>query len=404
MLAAVLVVMSGCSAASGSPALHVGAIYPTGGGQGEGGLEEWHGVQLAAELANRRHLVDGGIQLDLAPVSSAEGAPAAVRSVFAKGARIVLGTYGSTISRKVAEVASSKGMLFWETGAVGQLMTEVPLAGDRVFRFAPTGQTLGTSAIDFIEKVVKPKLGEQNLNYSIAYVDDVYGRSVGLGAEARAKEIGIEPTMFPYDASLKDFAPLARAVAAAHTDVLVVSAYLRDGVSLRKALVDERVPLRASIGTSSSYCMEDFGRQLGPRAVGLFASDKPDAGALDAARLSRPAADAFRFASKEYRERWHEPMPAPALAGFSAAWALFDHVIPAAKSMRPAQVARAAMSMDLPIGSLPNAAGMRFVRGDSGSLVNVDATHVIWEWVKPNTRAVVWPPEFAKHDVTVLPI
>ena len=39
-----------------------------------------------------------------------------------------------------------------------------------------------------------------------------------------------------------------------------------------------RAPACANIGSSSSYCMPAFGRRLGADAVGLFASDKPDAG------------------------------------------------------------------------------------------------------------------------------
>ena len=41
-------------------------------------------------------------------------------------------------------------------------------------------------------------------------------------------------------------------------------------------------------------------------------------------------------------------------------------------------------------------------RPDAGA--NHAAAGVIWEWVAPKTRAVVWPPAFATHAVTVLPL
>ena len=67
--------------------------------------------------------------------------------------------------------------------------------------------------------------------------------------------------------------------------MLFASAYVDDGVAVRRALVRQHVPLLAAIGSSSSYCMPAFGRRLGADAVGLFASDKPDAGVLDPASL-----------------------------------------------------------------------------------------------------------------------
>ena len=39
---------------------------------------------------------------------------------------------------------------------------------------------------------------------------------------------------------------------------------------------------------------------------------------------------------------------------------------------------------------------------DSGA--NRNASSVIWEWVAPGVRAVVWPPAFATHPVEVFPL
>ena len=51
-------------------------------------------------------------------------------------------------------------------------------------------------------------------------------------------------------------------------------------------------------------------------------------------------------------------MSAAALAGFSGAWALFFHVLPAAGSMEPADVAAAARKARIPAGGLPNGSGL----------------------------------------------
>jgi ABC-type branched-subunit amino acid transport system substrate-binding protein len=244
------------------------------------------------------------------------------------------------------------------------------------------------------------------LRYGIAYVDDVYGRAVAAGAAAEVQHSG--QTLageFPYALTTKDFSDVVRRVAEAHTDVLFVSAYLDDAVALRRATVAAKVPLVASIGTSSSYCMPAFGEQLGAQATGLFASDKPDAADVNPEALHPEGRAALTWVEKRYRQKYHEEMTAPALSGFSNAYALFVHVLPAAKQFTPASAAEAAMTIKLPEGTLANGGGMDIApvgAPDAGN--NRAAASVIWEWLPGGKRVVVWPPAFANHAVEALPI
>lgn len=204
----------------------------------------------------------------------------------------------------------------------------------------------------------------------------------------------------PYQLPGVNYTDLATEVARANTDILVVAAYLDDGVAIRRAVLHRKVPLIATIGTSSSHCMPEFGRMLGPDAVGVFASDKPDADVVRIDQLSTQAADALRWALAEYRRRHGGGMPSPALSGFAGGLALMGYVMPAARDLTPAAVADAARSVRLPIGSLPNASGLAFGRVNAPEQgANLLATSVIWEWIRPNTRAVVWPRAFATHPI-----
>jgi ABC-type branched-subunit amino acid transport system substrate-binding protein len=226
----------------------------------------------------------------------------------------------------------------------------------------------------------------------------------GATAEIHSARL-VDAGSFPYDASTVDFHQLAARIAGARPDVLYVSAYIPDGIALRRALVDLHVPLLANIGTSSSYCMLQFGQPLGPEAVGLFASDKPDADDMNPAALTPEGRAALAWVAKVYRDRYHEDMPAPALSGFSAAYALFVHVLPAAHGDSAAAVAKAALAVHLPEGTLANGSGIDFAppgTADAGD--NRAATSVIWEWVAPGKRVVVWPATFAMHRVLVLPL
>jgi branched-chain amino acid transport system substrate-binding protein len=403
-LLVLLLLASACSPSS-DPVV-IGAIYPTGGGQGSGGIEEYRGVELAAELANLRGGLGGRpIELDLIPADSAEGGPPAVEALVARDVPAIVGTYGSTISAPVAEAATRRGVVFWETGAVGELDGDVA-SGRYVFRFAPMGSVLGADAVSFVSEVLLPRLPDppRSPRYSVVYVDDAYGRSVGLGAARRIRDAGLPlAATFPYDLARVDYDRLARRIGRARTDVLVVAAYLEDAVAMRRALLRAEVPLVAGIGTSSSYCHPAFGDALGPDAVGLFASDKLDADYLDPAALEDEAGSALSWARREYRHRFDQPMSSAALSGFAGGWALFHHVLPRARSFAPEDVAAAARATRLPTGALPNGGGLAFASpGHPDAGANLRAATVIWEWVEPFTRAVVWPP--SRADSPVIPL
>ena len=390
--------MTACS--RGTDSIVVGAMYPTHGGQGPGGLEEYRGVELAAQLANVRGGVDGRrVRLELVPADSADAVPQAMDTLMRRGARVVLGSYGSTMSAVAARVAARRNVVFWETGAVG-LLPQV--RSGHVFRVPPTGETLGRVAVEFVRDVYLPRAkSTAAIRYGVAYVDDVYGRSVGTGAIDAIRRTGAAPAAFAYDARTANFTSLARRVRQAGVNVLVVGAYLDDGVALRRALVRERVALVANIGTSSSYCMPEFGRRLGADAVGVFASDKPDGDAVPARVLRPDAAAALRWAQRTYRGRFGSEMPAPALAGFAGGWALFHDVLPSAHDTSVSGIVDAARRANAPTGALPNGSGLAFGGNRAGASENLRAASVIWEWVAPTRRAIVWPPGFASRDIAV---
>jgi branched-chain amino acid transport system substrate-binding protein len=398
--------MAACTGVSNDPHAHpirIGAVYPLSGSQGSGGIDEHRGVMLAADLANQDGGVHGRpIQLRSIDVETSDAAPRAVAQLHSEGVDLVMGSYGSTISVPASEAAAERGMVFWETGAVGML----PPASDRgglTFRVPPTGEVLGRAAIDFIADHVAPELGKDpgNLRYAVSYVDDVYGRSVASGAEAALAARGFHDVGdLGYDPVTVDMGRFVGRVAAAKPDVLFVSAYLQDAIALRRQLVAQDVPLLANIGTSSSYCMPAFGATLGKEAVGVYASDKPSASSIDPSGLPPATRALLERANQAYRSRWGEDMSPPALAGFSAAWALFADVLPRASSLTPAAVADAARAVDLPRGSLPNGSGLRFGALDTPNAGdNLAAASVIWKWVRPGYAAVIWPPAFATHAI-----
>jgi branched-chain amino acid transport system substrate-binding protein len=403
-ISAVLLVaglVPGCG--SGPDPIRIGAVYPLTGSEAPGGVDEFHGVQLAVDLANR----DGGVQgrpVELVPVDTpgSDAGPGAVDQLYGQGIRLLLGSYGSTISAAAGAEAARLGMLFWETGAVGSMTGPGP--GRLFFRVAPSGRELGRVAVSFVAQQLAPMLGTSQaaLRFAVTNVEDAYGSEVARGAVEELQTLGIPLSgQFPYELRSVDAKDVVQDIAKSGANVVFAASYLKDGIEVRREMVRQDLHLVAGIGTSSSYCMPEFGGSLGTDAVGLFASDKPDAEYLNPSGLLPEARAVLARATSAYLARYGgDEMSAPALAGFAAAWALLHDVLPNAASFSPRDVASAALAADVPQGGLPNGSGLRF--GPAGSPdagQNVMATSVIWQWVGVGKREVVWPPRFATHPI-----
>ena len=98
---------------------------------------------------------------------------------------------------------------------------------------------------------------------------------------------------------------------------------------------------------------------------------------------------------RSYEVNPDTPMGAAALSGFSNAYALFVHVLPAAGGdLRAPSVAKAALATKLPQGSLANGGGLDLAPpGAVDAGANRRSAGVIEEWVAPGKKATVWPPD-----------
>jgi hypothetical protein len=241
-------------------------------------------------------------------------------------------------------------------------------------------------------------------------------------------------------------------LAAARPDVLILASHIPDGIAFRQAMLASGLKVGALIGSTMAECDPDFAGELGPDAVGIFASDRPTAGfqssalgteaavayarfatdwaaAKGAGRGSAPAGDQpgdkpgddttggspeeYAYGDSEYSIHGPaEDMTAEeseeALAGYSAAWALFRRVLPSAaavdRSLGMDAVVAAARSLDLPQGSLPNGAGLLFSSDPARLGQNERAAAVIWQWQAVRSYAFVWPPTYATGSIQFVPL
>ncbi len=444
-LALVLLLMAsvlGCG--SGRNPIRIGAVFPISGNAASLAGPELAGVQIAADLVNE----DGGIhgrpiELIVRDLRSRDAADGVMADLAGQGIELVIGAYSSDLSIAASEAADRAGLLYWEAGAVADRLTGRGLP--MVFRVGTTGGTLGANSSLFAARELAGRLGldASELRVALAVADDEYARTVADSAESTAVELGMPVvTRTSYNLYLPDWPAVMADLKAARPDVIILASHIPDGIAFRQAMLDSGLTVGALIGSTMAECDPDFAGVLGEDAIGIFASDRPTAGFQPSALGPEAAATYARFETKwrdaakggagdgtggsgdgtsgsggrydDAEYSIHGPgedataeESEEALAGFTAAWALFHHVLPATGStseLNADDVAAAARALDLPEGSLPNGAGLRFST-DSASLgQNERAAAVIWQWTDVRTYEFVWPPTYATDEIAFVPL
>ena len=438
-LAAVSIVVGGWRLVGAANVIRIGAVFPLSSNAADLVGPELAGVQIAVDLVN----ADGGIAgrrvaLEVRDLGSRAEAGAVMAGLRDEGVEIVIGAYDSDLSIAASEAANEAGLLYWESGAVADRLTGRGLP--MVFRVGASGAKLGSNSATFAATELAGRLGKAvgELRIALAVADDDYASSVADAAEATARAQGLPVVLRrSYNLALPSWPAVMADLAAARPDVIILASHIPDGIAFRQAMVDSGLKVGALIGSTMAECDPDFAGELGADAIGIFASDRPTAGFRPAA-LHPEAADAYaRFATAWARVaaesggtgdassgagRYddaeyviHGPAEdataeesEEALSGFAATWALLRHVLPSAladgDALQATAVAAAARAVDLPDGTLPNGAGLRF-SSDPGSLgQNERAAAVMWQWTAERTYSFVWPATYATAEIEFVPL
>jgi ABC-type branched-subunit amino acid transport system substrate-binding protein len=443
VLAAIAVIVGGWRLAAGVGVIRIGAVFPISSNAASLAGPELAGVRIAVDLVNADGGIDGRrVELEVRDLRSRAEADSVMADLRASGVELVIGAYSSDLSIAASEAASRAGLLYWEAGAVADRLTGRGLP--MVFRVGASGANLGANSSIFAATELAGRLGKDvgELRIALAVADDEYANGVADAAESTALARGMPVVLRrPYSLVVPDWPAVMADLAAARPDVIILASHIPDGIAFRKAMVESGLRVGALIGSTMAECDPDFAGELGADAIGIFASDRPTAGFRPAA-LSHAAADAYaRFAtawadvaaeaggSGDVAEpgggydRYDDaeyPIHGPAedataeeseeaLSGFAATWALLRHVLPAAVgsgsgSIDAASVAAAARAIDLPDGSLPNGAGLRFSAASATLGQNERAAAVMWQWTAERTYSFVWPPTYATADVAFVPL
>jgi branched-chain amino acid transport system substrate-binding protein len=413
--------------------IRIGAVFPVTGTARVLAGPELAGVRIAVDMVN----ADGGVggrpvELVVRDLESRDAADGIMAGFARDGIQLVIGAYSSDLSIAASAAADRAGLLYWEAGAVADRLTGrgLPL----VFRVGASGTNLGSNSANFVAAELATRLAKApgDLRVAIVNAEDDYARSVADAAATTASTAGLDVvSRESYNLVLPRWPELMASLKAARPDAIILASHIPDGVAFRQAMLAAGLRTGALIGSTMAECDPDFAGELGPDAIGIFASDRPTAGFRPEALLPDARALYDRFAAAwatvaptasgdeadEYGDGEYTisgPAEEPtaeaseeALAGFSAAWALLHDTLPAAAragGLDAVSVAAAARSLDLPTGSLPNGAGLRFSSDPSTLGQNTRAAAVIWQWQAVRHYEFVWPASYATGAIADVPL
>jgi ABC-type branched-subunit amino acid transport system substrate-binding protein len=389
--------------------IRIGAVFPLKGATSSLARQEYLGVEIARDVVNKAGGVNGHrIILDQRDLEDPLAAPAVTDALRAKHDSIVLGAYSSALSIPASAAAYEDGLTYWEAGAVADRLTGRGLPG--VFRVGASGSNLGRNSARFAATQLAARLHKRphDLRVFVVSAEDDYAQSVAQSAMSESKIQGMSVVgQSHYDALDARWAPVMKSIKGAHPDILILASHVPDGVAFRRAMLAAHLHVGAFIGSTMAECGPDFGRMLGRDAVGVFASDRPMGGFNPRALHSVGAALYRRFAAAWYQRTGLRQPTEEALAGFSAAWPLFHAVLPGAlrsSSLTRSGIIKAAMQANLPTGSLPNGAGLRFAADKQHLGQNMRASAVIWQWQAVRHSVVVWPKVYATGKIEMVPL
>jgi branched-chain amino acid transport system substrate-binding protein len=124
------------------------------------------------------------------------------------------------------------------------------------------------------------------------------------------------------------------------------------------------------------------------------------------ARALLPEALALREEfMKRYIAKKNGQLPsANAWLSFAASMVLFNEVLPKVKSLDPEEVKAAALSLDLPEGSMANGCGVKFIpHNQENGGQNERAFCTILQWLEDKVN-VVYPEKYANRKPEFIPL
>ncbi|MBN9463187.1 MAG: ABC transporter substrate-binding protein [Burkholderiales bacterium] len=389
--------------------IRIGVFQPLTGPFTKNGVEHWEAMQIARDMINERGGINGRkIEYVLADVPSPAAAISETERVITKEkVKITTGSGLSPLAIAVSQAAERHGAFHWETVGAAEVITRRGFK--YTFQVGGASRLYSQAALDFAldELSRRLKIAPNDLRIALLWENRALGKSVGDGIRIHAADRGVKLVYDEgYDQFLTDMTPIVQKLKDVNPDVLITIGYPNDVILFQRKAKELNFYVKALIGVSGGYSNPELRDSIGNSVYGLFVSEFPPR--VNPKALKPEALEAANEFFRRYEAKMKRPPAGHASASFSALWGLYTEIFPKAKTFEPSELREIALSLDLPMGSLPNGSGIKFTnhdwapdKKDFGQ--NLRAAIGIWQWQKDGNNEV-FPKELATHEPVLVPL
>lgn len=391
---------------AGAEDVRIGTIFPTTGNMAFGGNEGFTGTEIAREIVNEHGGIWGGKKIVFVTADAPDQTAAASemdRLISHENIKLVVGSYSSAIAFTASAVAERNKIIFWENHGVADAIARRGFK--YLFKTNVNATGTGGGAATFAASYLTKALGRpaRDLRVAVAWEDGTYGASVGKAAYDKARELGLNVVANQgYSAKAADLSPLILKLKVLNPDVLLVAGIGQDAVLFWSQAKKLDFNARAVVATSGGWGVPDFAKNLGSGANGIFSSDFPTE--VNPNALTPHARELAQEFVKRFEATKGTRPTGNAWLAFAGTMVLFEDVLPKAGSLDTDKVRAAALSLDLPMGSMANGGGVKFIphdKVDGGK--NERAFAIVGQW-QDGIMRVVAPATLATHKPILVPL
>jgi len=402
VLFAATLLLGGGSAFAADGTWRIGTIYPLTGPLSKNGVKNFDGVKIATEMINDA----GGILGKKVVLVSADApnpqaaASEANRLITNEKITCIIGTQASSLSLAATAVAEKNKVFYIETEGVSGLITARGFK--YIFRTTFSSGMMSAQMLDYIAKVIAPKLGKKvsDLKIAIVHEDGGFGTAISKGLKAHAKALKLNiVSNQSYSAKATDLSGMILKLKQIKPDIVLAVQYINDAILFHRQARELR--LKSMImGTTAGQGNPDFAKALGKDANGVVSFGIPSEFSVKNLS-SQPKKDAVEFV-KRYKTSHNGAYPNPtSFVGFAGAWILYKFILPKAKSLEAAKLQKAALSLDVPMGQGVLNWGIKFAgSGAKNAGQNLRASAGINQWQNGSLK-LIWPEEVATSNLVL---
>lgn len=360
--------------------IKLGLVTPLSGTYGSEGEEMRRGLELALE-AHDYKAGDHPVEMVVADAFAANDAIAAVNKLVSQDqVDLLIGTYATPTSQAASEEAAKQDVSWIEFSSITDSLTKRGL--ETYIRTGARAIDFAEASADFLINGLGDKLSELSV-----YVDaenGPYGTSV-LETQANAlEEAGWTVSKGSHATAATDVTDSVLAAKAADPAVWLLTGYNPDLTLLLRTAAEQNFKPEAIVLTGAGDAPSVF-EAVGPETLAgtfvvAYSSLITDPG------YSPGMADYYAAYKAKYNS---EPLGTVASTAYTGMTAILAILEASDGSTDPTTIREGALTVDIPIGGLPNGWGLKL--DEDGQNQRIRLTTV--QWREDGSLPAVWPAD-----------